>query len=52
MEITKMKDFQEICKQSLVEIYKDIIGKRITLDNTFIVWSCKTLLKLYKTLSV
>lgn len=43
MEINGMKEFQDICKESLVEIYKDILGKRITLDNTFIVWSVKAL---------
>ena len=38
-----MSEFQEICKKSLVDSYKDIIGKDITLDNTFIVWSVKAL---------
>lgn len=32
-----------ICRESLVESYKDILGKEITLDNTFIVWSVKAL---------
>lgn len=43
MQILGMEQFQYECRTNLVEIYKDIIGKRITLDNTFIVWSCKTL---------
>lgn len=38
-----MSEFQEICKKSLVDSYKAIIGKDITLDNTFIVWSVKAL---------
>lgn len=43
MKINQMKDFQEICKKNLVESYKAILGKDITLDNTFIVWSVKVL---------
>ena len=43
MKIKQMSEFQEICKKSLVDSYKAILGKDITLDNTFIVWSVKVL---------
>ena len=43
MKIKQMSEFQEICKKSLVDSYKTIIGKDITLDNTYIVWSVKVL---------
>lgn len=43
MKIKQMSEFQEICKKSLVDSYKAIFKKDITLDNTFIVWSVKAL---------
>lgn len=43
MKIKQMSEFQEICKKSLVDSYKTIIEKDITLDNTYIVWSVKVL---------
>lgn len=35
--------FQEACKEWLVNYYKDHYKKVISLDDVFIVWSCKTL---------
>ena len=43
MRILGMEQFQYECRANLVEKYKELIGAKITLDNTFIVWSCKTL---------
>jgi hypothetical protein len=43
MKILGMKQFQHECRAKLVESYKELMGTQITLDNTFIVWSCKTL---------
>lgn len=35
--------FQEACKEWLVYYYKSHYKKIISLDDVFIVWSCKTL---------
>ncbi len=35
--------FQEACKEWLVNYYKDHYKKVISLDDVYIVWSCKTL---------
>ena len=43
MKILGMEQFQYECRTNLVESYKELMGVEITLDNTFIVWSCKTL---------
>ena len=43
MKILGMEQFQYECRAKLVESYKELMGTQITLDNTFIVWSCKTL---------
>lgn len=41
--ITGMEYFQNVCKEKLVETYKKQMGVTIELDDTFIVWACKTL---------
>lgn len=38
-----MDHFQDICKRKLVEWYNVSMPTEISLDNVFIVWSCKTL---------
>ena len=43
MKILEMEQFQYECRANLVEKYKELMCALITLDNTFIVWSCKTL---------
>ena len=43
MKVLGMEQFQYECRANLVEKYKELMGAEITLDNTFIVWSCKTL---------
>lgn len=48
MIITGMEHFQSICKKKLVEWYnsdKNTVPnhEEITLENVFVVWSCKTL---------
>lgn len=53
MIITGMDNFQNICRQRLVEWYNSQdFGERepITLDDTFVVWSCK-ILQNYKCLA-
>lgn len=43
MVITGMDEFQNVCKNKLVEKYNEIFNKEIDLSNVFVVWSCKTL---------
>lgn len=43
MVIKGMDHFQDICKRKLVEWYNVLMPTKISLDNVFIVWSCKTL---------
>ena len=44
MIITGMNHFQKVCKKKLLEWYKgNEENTDITLEDVFIVWSCKTL---------
>lgn len=44
MIITGMNHFQKVCKKKLIEWYKgNKENTDITLEDVFIVWSCKTL---------
>ena len=44
MNITSMDQFQTICRKRLVEWYHvNRPDRPITLEDTFVVWSCKTL---------
>lgn len=38
-----MEQFQYECRANLVKKYKEIFDVDITLEDTFIVWSCKAL---------
>lgn len=42
MIITGMAHFESVCKKKLVEWYNNHSGD-ITMENVFVVWSCKTL---------
>lgn len=44
MIVTGMAHFQNVCKRKLSEWYDKQEGvEKITTDNVFVVWSCKTL---------
>ncbi len=44
MNITSMDQFQTICRKRLVEWYHvNRPDRPITLEDTYVVWSCKTL---------
>lgn len=43
MIINGMEHFQEVCRNALVEWYNEHENVKISYDNTFVVWSCKTL---------
>lgn len=43
MIITGMAHFESVCKKRLVEWYNKYNDTKITLENVFVVWSCKTL---------
>lgn len=50
MIITGMKHFEDVCKKQLVKEYNQkhfecdpLIDQQITLEDVFVVWSCKTL---------
>jgi hypothetical protein len=48
MIVTGMKEFENICKQKLVDWYNSdknpiLSHDKITLEDVFTVWSCKTL---------
>lgn len=48
MIITGMAEFESVCKNKLVEWYNepnnvDVIATGITLENVYVVWTCKTL---------
>ena len=50
MVITGMKHYESVCKKKLVEWYNNFIDnghaeihEHITLEDVFVVWSCKTL---------
>ena len=44
MIVTGMAHFQNVCKRKLSEWYDKQEGvEKITPDNVFVVWSCKTL---------
>lgn len=43
MVITGMAHFESVCKKKLVEWYNKHETEKITLENVFVVWSCKTL---------
>lgn len=35
--------FQKACKEWLIAYYKEIFNKDISIEDIFVVWSCKTL---------
>ena len=35
--------FQKACKEWLVKYYKEKFGKDISIEDVYVVWSCKTL---------
>ena len=43
MIITGMAHFESVCKNALVKWYYEHTSDEITLENVFVVWSCKTL---------
>lgn len=43
MIITGMAHYESVCKKKLVEWYNEHNDEQITLENVFVVWSCKTL---------
>lgn len=49
MIITGMAHFESVCKNKLVEWYNEayengvFVKERITQENVYVVWSCKTL---------
>lgn len=43
MIIVGMEDFQETCRKKLVEKYNELCETKININQTFVVWSCKTL---------
>ena len=43
MIITSMKHFESICKRNLVAWYHSHNEAKISCDDVFVVWSCKTL---------
>lgn len=49
MIINGMEDFQYVCRNALVKWYNLHQDVEISYENTFVVWSCKTL-KNYKAL--
>lgn len=43
MKINGMEEFQTVCREKLIHTYFAMYDKEIALENTFVVWSCKTL---------
>lgn len=43
MIITGMVHYESVCKNALVKWYNEHMPNKITLENVFVVWSCKTL---------
>lgn len=43
MIITGMVHYESVCKNALVKWYNEHMPNKITLENIFVVWSCKTL---------
>lgn len=43
MIINGMEHFQEVCRNALVEWYNMYREPEISYEDTFVVWSCKTL---------
>ena len=43
MIITGMAEYESVCKNALVEWYDAHHETKITLENVFVVWACKTL---------
>lgn len=43
MIINGMEHFQEVCRNALVEWYNEHENVKISYEDTFVVWSCKTL---------
>lgn len=43
MIIKNMDEFQDICREKLVDWFNNHRNNKINKSNTFIVWSCKTL---------
>lgn len=42
MIITGMVHYESVCKNALVKWYNEHMSNKITLENVFVVWSCKT----------
>ena len=43
MVITGMAEYESVCKNALVQWYNSHNETKITLENVFVVWVCKTL---------
>lgn len=43
MIITGMVHYESVCKNALVKWYNEHRETKITLENVFVVWACKTL---------
>ena len=43
MIITGMAEYESVCKNALVKWYNSHNETKITLENVFVVWACKTL---------
>lgn len=43
IEIKSMDHFQNLCKKKLVDRYNVSTGRTITVEDTYVVWACKTL---------
>ena len=43
MIITGMAEYESVCKNALVKWYNSHNEIKITLENVFVVWACKTL---------
>lgn len=43
MIINGMEHFQEVCRSALVKWYNEHENVKISYDDTFVVWSCRTL---------
>ena len=43
MIITGRAEYESVCKNALVKWYNEHREPKITLENVFVVWACKTL---------
>ena len=41
--MNKVHDWQERCKEEIVKNYKKNFGKDLSVEDVYVVWSCKTL---------